>query len=300
MKIKTIEMNVDQFYKIPENPIQRDTRLHAETALKHHLSTKAVTHAKVAIAATKKQRWKLDGHTRAFLWKEGDLKAPKVLSVDVYSVKDKDEAVELYRHFDNNRAAESISDKVAGALKFMKITNYNKFAVKGAGIVNAIQAINLSFNVYRPTDNVLALMLPWKEELRVFINQHWVSNSSHGKPGVPAAITLAFLVTIRMYGNDSLGFWDSYYNDSAAGHIKSGRDGCQAAIDWIYKARADDLIAGRQNTARNAEAVIRAYHYYRAKKSITRLSDLYKRNNSLPFVMQLGEFLTEIGFPKEQ
>lgn len=296
MQIKTVDMSLEDFIKIPSNPIQRDTKLHAAKAVNYHLSSKAVTHAKVSIAKSKTGQWKLDGHTRAFLWKSGELSSPNVLSVDVYPVEDKAEAIELYKHFDNAQAAESVSDKVSGALRFMKILNYNKFAVRGAGIVNALSALNGSLDIYIPRQDVLRLMLPWSKELKVFINQHWVSNSSHGKPGVPAAVTLAFLVTIKMYGTDSLGFWDAYYNDSASQTLKSGRSGAQAAIDWIKKARKDDLITGRQNTVRNAEALIRAYHFYRSKKPVDRLTSLYSRMNQLSFTMQFGSFLKDIGY----
>lgn len=297
MKIKTIEMSVKDFIKVPANPIQRDTKLHANSAIKHHLESEAVTHAKVSIAESKKSKWKLDGHTRAYLWKEGELESPKILSVDIYTVSDRDEAIELYKHFDNSRAAESIPDRVSGALKFMKILNYNKFAVRGAGIVNGLHALNSALEIYVSKDDVLRLMLPWHKELKVFINQHWVSNSSHGKPGVPAAVTLAFLVTTKMYGADCLGFWDTYYNNSPSKTLKSGRSGCEAAIDWIVKARSNDLITGRQNTVRNAEALITAYHYYRSKKSVQRLTDLYQRKNNDSFISQFGRYLKDIGFP---
>lgn len=300
MKIKTVTMDIDEFIKIPANPIQRDTKLHADSAVKHHLASKAVTHAKVSIAKGKDGTWKLDGHTRAYLWKEGELRAPRTLSVDIYPVESKAEVIELYKQFDNSNAAESIPDKVSGALQYMKITNYNKFAVRGAGIVNSLHAINDALELFIPRQDVLRLMLPWKKELKVFVNQRWVSNSSHGKPGVPAAATLAFLITIRMYGTDSLGFWDSYYNDSANKTIKSGRSGCQAAIDWIKKSRQDDLITGRQNTFRNAEALLRAYHFYRSKKNVERLNHLYTRVNNQSFSMQFGEFLKSIGFPTIQ
>lgn len=297
MKIKTIEMDVSTFIKIPSNPIERDIKIHADSAKQHHLATPAVTHAKVAIAKCKNQTWKLDGHTRAFLWKSKELKAPKILNVDVYYVKDKAEVIELHSHFDNSKAAETIPDKVAGAFRFLRIINYNKFAMRGAGIVNGLQALSGALNLYVPRQDVLKLLIPWEEELRVFVNQHWVSNSSHGKPGVPSAATLAFLVTIKMYKNDSLGFWDSYYNNSTIKSIKSGRSGCQAAIDWIIKARKDELITGRQNTLRNAEALIKAYHFYRAKKTVNKLSELYSRKGNHSFSSQFGEFLKDIGFP---
>jgi len=297
MKIKTIDMSVSDFIKIPSNPIQRNVELHGKKASKFHLSSRAVTHAKVSIAVCKNKRWKLDGHTRSYLWSHSTLEAPKMLSVDIYFVKGIDDAIELYSHFDNSKAAETIPDRLSGALHYMKINNYNKFVLQGAGIVNALRCINSATNHYIPYENILKLLLPWYKELKIFAGMHWVSNSSHGKPGVPAAVTLAFFVTVKMYDNDSLGFWDAYYNNTADNSLKSGRSGSQAAIDWIISQRKKELIAGQQNTLRNAEALIRAYHYYRAKKPVTKLTALYKRETNKSFLMQFGEFIKNIGFP---
>lgn len=296
MKIKTVAMDVNEFLNIQSNPIQRDTKIHAQKALKFHLSSASITQEKVAIARNGKSQWKLDGHTRAYLWEKGLLEAPNTVSCDIYPVENVGEAIQLYKEFDNTDAAETIADKTTGALNYMGITNYNKFFSRNTGLVSAIQNINLALKKYEPRQDIVQMLLPWKKELQMLINQHWTSNTSQGLPGVPSCIISCFLVTTRMYKNDSLGFWDGYYYGIGSETLKSGRCGCTAAIDWIFKARKDELIGGRVNSMRNIEAVLTAYFFYRAKKPVKKLNELYKRNHNTSYSMQLGQYLEDIGF----
>ena len=116
MKITRIVMDVDDFIKIQDNPIQRDTVRHAKKASKFHLKKYHDSHRVVAIGRLigSKIQWKVDGHTRAYLWAmigEDGLTAPKTVFVDVYHVKDEKEVVELYRCFDNRNAVETNIDQ---------------------------------------------------------------------------------------------------------------------------------------------------------------------------------------------
>lgn len=296
MKIKTIEMDTDKFIKIQPNPIQRDTEYHSAKALKFHLSKEAVTHAKVSLARCGKIMWKLDGHTRAHLWKEGDLKAPSILSVDIYDVKSKEEAIELYRHFDNNDAAESNADKTAGALRLMGLMHFNSNFMRNTGLVNAAQVIHLAIKKPVIRGLVLELLLPWKSEIKTLIEQQWNVYATKKAPGTPSCVIAAFLITTKMYKQDCLGFWDGYYSGNGADSLRSGRDGSKAAIDWIFKVRRNEMIMGRHYTAMNTQALITAYQFYRAKKKVDKLNMLYKRNHNQSTSGQLGEYLKSIGF----
>lgn len=296
MKIKTVEMEVDKFIKIQANPIQRDTRIHAHTALNKHLAKSAKTHAKVAIASAGKVQWKLDGHTRAYLWGEGQLEAPTVLSVDVYTVQDKAEAIELYRQFDNKAATETNADQVTGALKLMGITNYDPNFIRNCGLISACQLINLAMKRHDARLPISELLQQYKKEIRMLSNQGWGKTTQGGKPGVPSCIVSAFLILTRLYQEDCLGFWDGYYSGDGSGNLKSGRDGAKAAADYIKVARRDERIMGRMNAAMHTEAMITAYLIYRSKKGVGRTSSLYKRDIKTSTVIQLGRYLTELGF----
>lgn len=119
MAIKIIPMSVENFISIPDNPRQRDTVRHATKAMKGHLRFPSETQSVVAIACINGMPvCKLDGHTRAYLWANGDLEVVnQTLTVQAYEVKSIDEACELYTHFDSSGAVEGSVDKLSGACK---------------------------------------------------------------------------------------------------------------------------------------------------------------------------------------
>lgn len=296
MKIKTIEMDTDTFIKIQPNPIQRDTEYHSKKALKFHLSSESITQSKVAVAKQGKIFWKLDGHTRAHLWNEGLLKAPSSLSVDIYEVDDKQGAIELYRQFDNSDAAESNADKVAGALRQMGLMHFNSAFMRNTGILTALQTIHLATKVPFGRGKVLEILTPWKKEIKILIEQQWNAYSTKTQPGTPSCVITAFFITTRMYKQDCLGFWDGYYHGKGADSLRSGRDGSKAAIDWIRQERKNDRMLGRINNGSNAQAIITAYQFYRARKKVDKLSMLYKKDYNKSSTSQFGEYLKSIGF----
>ena len=118
MAVESKSMSVDQFVDIPDNPRQRDTERHAAKAMRRHLKRLSASHCCVAIAAVNGVPvCKLDGHTRAYLWKSGKLEKPDGLIASVFSVRSMEDAAELYTHFDNSDAAEGSVDKLSGACR---------------------------------------------------------------------------------------------------------------------------------------------------------------------------------------
>lgn len=119
MAVTTKMISVDEFIPIPDNPRQRDTERHAAKAVRRHLKKLSPSHCCVAIASIGGVPvCKLDGHTRAFLWKSGSLEKPKgALIATVFEVRSIEEATELYTHFDNSDAVEGSVDKLSGACR---------------------------------------------------------------------------------------------------------------------------------------------------------------------------------------
>jgi hypothetical protein len=110
-------MSVAKFISISDNPRQRDTERHAKKAVKW-LSKPAETHEVVSIAQLADGRqFKLDGHTRAHLWSNGKIPAPDKVKAVQFDCKSIQEVMELYTHFDNAKAVETATDKVAGACR---------------------------------------------------------------------------------------------------------------------------------------------------------------------------------------
>lgn len=120
-RILTLKMSVDDWIKTPNHPRQRDTVRHArashwreaklaEGALEAHLHH-------VTGAVLDGQLYKVDGHTRAYLWEIGELKRPQEVIVTAYRVQSKQELLDLYKAVDVFSAAETLRDRVAGAFR---------------------------------------------------------------------------------------------------------------------------------------------------------------------------------------
>ena len=292
--LTTKTMSVKEFSKIMDNPLQRDTEAHAVKALKDHMSQYHPSHAKVAVAKVGKVLYKLDGHTRSYLWDKDQLESPDELSCDIYVVETKEEAVELYKHFDSQKAVENKGDQILGALKYMGIRNYSPTFARSIGLANAIQTIDIAMGHPRPRIDTDVLLKPWKKEIKALISLGFDKNNKAHKPGFPSCVTAAFLILYRLYGDNCLGFWEIYYWGEANG-LKSGRCGAKAAADYIHKARADKMLMGRQYSFGHIEAIITAYHKHQAKKPVTNLRQLYTRKEGVSTTKQLKFILDDVG-----
>lgn len=140
-KIITAEMSVDEWCDLPDHPRQRNTQRHAHAAhwqLAKRAKGAVLDHlAHVTAACLEGTYYKVDGHTRAYLWETGVLKAPERLHVTIYRVNSRKELDELYTTFDTQSAAESSYDKVYGAYRECGLTLESK-RLKHGFIVDAL------------------------------------------------------------------------------------------------------------------------------------------------------------------
>lgn len=295
--IETIEMEVDKFIKIAGNPNQRDTGHHAKTANKNHLKEFHESHSKVAVAKYGNRECLLDGHTRRYLWERGLLKAPEILFVDIWEVKDKNEAVNMYGTYDNKFAMESVADKVSGALRLMGIDNANKSFARNAGIPSAIRLVDRATGKFNPNKTVSENLIRYKKEIKKLIELQWraMASKSMGRPGTPSCVIAAFLITYKLYGDDCLGFWDGYYKGTGQKMFKSGRDGSLAAVEWIIRIRGKDELKG-VNLPMNIEALLNAYKFYWDEKIVKDIRSLYKADYKKSQIGQLSDVLKEMEY----
>jgi len=121
---KRIEMwSCDKFHDVQKCPNQRDTKGRAKKALNKHLKQASTTHNEVAIAELPDgTQYKLDGHTRDYMWYKNMLKKPVYLIVMVYKLKTIKDVRDIYYQYDNSNAVETNTDKLYGA--------YNQFNFK--------------------------------------------------------------------------------------------------------------------------------------------------------------------------
>jgi len=236
--MSTIKMTVDDWIAVEDNPRQRDTERHAAKA--RHLKQFSPTHAFVAAAKLPSGKLvKLDGHTRALLWKRKELDRPKAVEVSIVPAKSMDEVKELYTHYDNIGAVEIATDKVSGAfreinfqpkstlLKTGRIGSALRTAMVGVGGWSAREQ---DFNVYRAINEFACEILA-------------LDDLNLGKGSASTGIIAAFLLSYRKHGESVIPFWSAVFAN--AGTKANGQmDGVQALNELMMQRRG---MYGGQN-----------------------------------------------------
>lgn len=238
-----LEMSVDRFIELADNPRQRNTESHARKATRKHLKNYSPTHDMVAVATVGGVPvCKLDGHTRAYLWKNGKLKRPERAIAVAYEVCDLKEAAELYTNFDNCDAVEGSKDRMSGAAKESKL-------VLSSGLLrNHDFATALKFSD-KPRGassgaTEYALMEKWLEPIKK-VDSLGLSKNRFKGSGLLSLMLILF--ASRMYRDETIGeFFVKYEKDEG---IKDGKrmDGVQALDKHMEHRRANRLMTGYEN-----------------------------------------------------
>lgn len=116
----TVEMPVDTWIHLADHPRRRDTERHArkpEWELLARRAQGAVLEMLrwVAAAQVGDEVWKVDGHTRALMWKNGSLRRPDRVLATVFRCESRQALCDLYSTYDHPAAAETLYDQVSGA-----------------------------------------------------------------------------------------------------------------------------------------------------------------------------------------
>lgn len=227
----SITMSPAEWIAVDDNPIQRDTERHAARA--DHLKTFHPTHAHVSAAKLPSGRLvKLDGHTRALMWKRGDVHPPKAVEVTVYSVKSLDDAKEFYKTFDNKRALETATDMVSGAFRALGFEPQS--GLLSAGSISS--SLRLAWRVVhgwakddQPTDIYEAINEFAAEILAL-------DELGFRKGRFPLGAIAAFLITYRKHDNKVIAFWRALA-EGAGQKTGRGMDGVQAVHELMLSSR---------------------------------------------------------------
>ena len=230
MKVKQVKMKPDEWFKIKDNPKQRDTIAHAKKALKHHLSEYCETQSRIAAAELPDgTRYKLDGHTRSAIWESGDLQAPKILYCDLYIVQNMEQIQSLYNCFDNQHAAENATDRLASALNLHGVSN-NSRVFRAGGTTTALKTLYCLNTRGLVRIDVADAVLVFKKSLNIIDK----ANFSHFK--FPAPVIAAMILTIHNDGANAINFWKDYSEDLGKKTPKKF-DAIYCLSDFIRTAR---------------------------------------------------------------
>lgn len=236
------KMTIADWIQVEDNPIQRNTEQRAATA--HHLFTPSPTHSFVfAVELPSGKLVKLDGHTRALLWKRKQVQPPPFVLVGIIPAKDRAEAEELYQHFDSKNALETMRDKVAGAF------NRHNFKPQ-SGLVrsgNLTTALRMAYGVLVGLSANSGLsgtkggnqQEVSKADVYLMIDEfsleiHALDGFGLGQGRLPSGGIAAFLLSMRRHGSKVTPFWQAVFGN---GGEKSGgyMDGVQAAYELIER-----------------------------------------------------------------
>ena len=128
-----IEMSVEEWLRVPDNPRQRNTESRLIKA-KSYLANPLPIHRFVTAARLPDGRLiKIDGHTRAALWFHGLIPRPESVICTVIPVDDLQQAAELYWACDTPEASKRLSDYLFGTLKASGRTITAKWVEQAVG-----------------------------------------------------------------------------------------------------------------------------------------------------------------------
>jgi hypothetical protein len=230
----SIQMTPHQWALVKDNPIQRDTVAHAKKAENAHLKKSSSAQLIVHAAILPDQSLiKLDGHTRSLLWQEGRLSAPEAVHVMLHKVSSIEDAIELYKHFDNPSATENAGDRLSGAYRKHALTP-TSWLLRHGGITSALNLLGSSPNVYDAVG-------VWKQELQL-LDEMDAHNSV-----MPGPLIAAALATLRKHGPKALDFWRLY---AAGGGTKVDGHSCgaQELHRVVLELRARHQLVGGWKT----------------------------------------------------
>ena len=242
-------ISISQWANIPDNPRQRDTQRHAVKSSKHHLAKPSLTHLEVSAAELPDGAMiKLDGHTRSYLWSSGKLESLSgFLNITIYPVATIEEAKNLYLQFDNQKAAESSSDRGYGALRENGINAKTPFIYEGK-IRTSLEMAEWARTKTKKAIELGAAVGEWKEEIQIIDELHICRQKMN------SWILAAALITTRKRGDSAINFWSKYARDEGIKSTK-GRDGVEMLNQYVINARKNREVGSTWASTHTPKAV---------------------------------------------
>jgi hypothetical protein len=277
MPVDAIEMSVEKWIDVPENPRQRNTEKRANYARLHHLREYSPIHRFVFAATIGGDiACKLDGHTRALLWKLGELERPpsgKVVTLLV-AVRSMADAKRLYDQCDARSATKKPSDVIFGA------TRENDFRLSSSLLRGCKFSDQLRIASGRNNINhdLYALVRTWKPHLIALDGMALTSNYT--------ILIAAMLLAIRRDGVARAGEFFATLDQNKGTKTAQGMDGPEALRQHIDNRRAQGSTAGYENLD---DILARAWSAYVQWLDGTRIKALKSRNDIWDVIKEFSQ-----------
>lgn len=257
-----IKMDAAEFIAMPNHPAQRDTEYRAMAARRGHLKAPSVLHQSVAVAEMPDgRRYKLDGHTRAFLWENGFLPVPtELLQATVFYCHTTEALLRLYGAFDNAGAAKGPRDQVQSAYRLVGIRPLSPIFKTGGGIKSTLaHAEGFAHGTGEPVKSldVVEAVDRWRAEIMA------LDTIGFAKSAFPSPYVCAALLIVNRDGPGALPFFQKM-------QVKAGRadgqvmDPVFTAVSYLkhadyVKVQKADSLTPVQRHATVAAVLLNAY-----------------------------------------
>jgi hypothetical protein len=231
------QMTPEEWAKVPDCPRQRNTELHAKKAI-GWLNVQVPPHLEVKMAKLPDSRtFKLDGHTRSWLWERRAIPVPDHIEVTVYELQDLDEVLEAYTWFDNINAAERGTDVVQGALRangLHPVSYQLRTGRLNTALRRIYRAVASDEENYQSGWNYDTVY----EAVRLFSRELMFLDSLEPSSKLfPPGIQMAVLITVKRDASEAMTFWKLYAEERGR---KDGdrMDAVQALMEGVILSKS--------------------------------------------------------------
>lgn len=252
--MSSIKMSVSDWIEVEDNPIQRDTERHLARA--KHLLHPQPTHAFVSAGKLPDGTLiKLDGHTRALAWRRGMVARPPHVEVSIIPIKSREQAKELYKHFDSKDALETATDKISGA--FRDLGFHPQSGLLQAGTVgSALRVAWLIVHGYAKENaprDVYQLVNEFSAEILA------LDEMELNRKGASGGLICAFILSYRKYDIECLPFWRGVWSNTGT-KTEGQMDAIQALCELVLQRKGHYGSASMFDLCARA---LNAYEKYR-------------------------------------
>ena len=197
-----IDFTLAEYAALPDNFFQRGIK---ERLKKNRLiRTFDIMHADVVVCRFKGKLYKVDGHTRCYVWMNGlSDRTPEVIHARVWNCATREDVKWCYDHYDNQAAVETSSDKLAGAMRSNEVVFNTDWLNKHAFFSALWYAQAFWVDVGRKQDPH-DLFAAWLDELKLF------DRCSPTPDMWQVPYMAGALIALRVYGEPAVGYFTQY------------------------------------------------------------------------------------------
>lgn len=219
-------MSPQEWWLVPDNPVQRDTQARVKQAVKNHLKEYKESHKFVtAIRRPNGSLVKADGHTRALAQKMGLYQGPQQYIVNICEAKNESDVEDIYSTLDSPDVSDKAKDYLFGVcndlgiiLRSPMLKRYNWST--SLRMADAYARFASDYKDKATLQWLSRSVKDWKQEIE-FMDQV-ILQAPRSRNLINNAMLTAMLVSCRKRPTQKhkmLEFWDKYFGIEECGTL---------------------------------------------------------------------------------